>query len=217
MLRYLPERQSLSYAATRPKSLDLMLSLIDSRPEAAGLTVNELIRGRALVLDEMAARSRASTGGEDAVRLRTLLSSAERRLANLVIRGPSNQTPAQYQALLADARREKEAAERALAENSADARAELSRAAFGIEDVTARAAFQRNSALLRAISTHDFHARRGPALLAPCPLLHRVSDLAHLRHRNIARASSPNRKNRLELASGSVGPLDHGWRLHRFR
>ena len=41
MLRYLPERQSLSYAATRPKSLDLMLSLIDSRSNAAGLVVNE--------------------------------------------------------------------------------------------------------------------------------------------------------------------------------
>jgi CHAT domain-containing protein len=135
MLRYLPERQSLSYAATRPKSLDLMLSLINSRPDAAGRVVDELVRGRALVLDEMATRGRVSTGEEGAGRLRTMLNAAERRLANLVVRGPGNQSPAQYQALLADARREKEVAERALAEHSADARAELSRAALGIEDV----------------------------------------------------------------------------------
>ena len=74
-------------------------------------------------------------GEEGAGHLRTTLNSAEQRLANLVIRGPSNQSPAQYQALLADVRREKEVAERALAEHSADARAELSRAALGIEDV----------------------------------------------------------------------------------
>jgi hypothetical protein len=31
-LRYLPERQSLSYAAKRPRSLDLALSLTESTP-----------------------------------------------------------------------------------------------------------------------------------------------------------------------------------------
>ena len=62
------------------------------------------------MLDEMATRGRPGTGGAEAVRLRTTLATAEQRLANLVIRGPSNQSPAQYQALLAAARREKEAA-----------------------------------------------------------------------------------------------------------
>ena len=146
MLRYLPERQSLSYAATRPKSLDLMLSLVDSTPEAAGIALDALIRGRALVLDEMATRGQGTGGGDDAVHLRTMLNSAERRLANLVIRGPANQSPAQYQALLADARREKEAAERALAESSADARAKLSHTALGIADV--QRALPRDAALI---------------------------------------------------------------------
>ena len=54
---------------------------------------------------------------------------ARQRLANLVVRGPGNlTTQEQYAALVDEARREKEQAERALAEQSAAFRAEQARA-----------------------------------------------------------------------------------------
>ena len=37
MLRSLPERQSLNYAAVRPRGLNLILSLTGSTPEASAL------------------------------------------------------------------------------------------------------------------------------------------------------------------------------------
>ena len=90
------------------------------------------------MLDEMATRGRPGTGGAEAV---TSANDARHcRAASGESRHPRspNQSPAQYQALLAAARREKEAAERALAENSADERADLSRAALGIKMYSVR-------------------------------------------------------------------------------
>ena len=91
MLRSLPERQSLNYAAVRPKALDLILSLTRSSPEAADAAIDGLIRSRALVLDEMAARHRSQrTAFESTDPLRIAFASAQQRLANLVVRGPGH-------------------------------------------------------------------------------------------------------------------------------
>ena len=136
MLRYLPERQSLSYAARRPKGLDLILSLMGSAPDSAALALDELIRSRALVLDEMAGRRRETgTSGDDFAVLRAQLASVQQRLANLVVRGPDAQTPAAWAALVETARSESERAESALADRSAPFRAERDRSQLGFKQV----------------------------------------------------------------------------------
>lgn len=137
MLRSLPERQSLNYAASRPRGLDLMLSLIDSSPHAADAALDGLIRSRALVLDEMAARQAGWPAGENASPLRSALVSAQQRLANLVVRGPGQLTAAQYATVVDEARRDSELGERALVERSAEFRAEWNRAQLGLDAVVA--------------------------------------------------------------------------------
>ena len=44
-MRYLPERQVLSYAASRPRGLDLTMSLIDVVADAATAAMDGLTRG----------------------------------------------------------------------------------------------------------------------------------------------------------------------------
>ncbi len=60
MLRSLPERQALNYAAARPRGWDLMLSLSASMPEAIPVAADALVRGRALVLDDRRATERGT-------------------------------------------------------------------------------------------------------------------------------------------------------------
>jgi CHAT domain-containing protein/tetratricopeptide (TPR) repeat protein len=138
MLRSLPERQALQYAAARPRGLNVMLSLAAATPEAVAPAFDGLVRSRALVLDEVAARrgiGRAS--GDDTSALRQTLGAAQQRLANLLVRGPGSVSAGQYAALVDSARQESEAAEQALAERSAAYRAERSRAQVGADDVIA--------------------------------------------------------------------------------
>jgi CHAT domain-containing protein/tetratricopeptide (TPR) repeat protein len=138
MLRYLPERQALNYAAVRPKGLDLILSLAGDVPEAAAMGLDGVIRSRALVLDEMAARRTASSALDaETAAMRAELLSARQRFANLVVRGPGSLAPARYAALIEGARSESERAERALAERSAAFRATLSRDQLGLEQISA--------------------------------------------------------------------------------
>jgi CHAT domain-containing protein/Tfp pilus assembly protein PilF len=148
ILRYLPEREALAYAAKRPKGLDLALSVSATDPRATTLLLDASIRGRALTLDEMAARRHQ---GSDASRpevapLWKALTSARQRLANVVVRGPSDQQQERYLALVEEARREKEIAERELAERSATFTAELARTEIGLQQV--RAALPPSSALV---------------------------------------------------------------------
>jgi CHAT domain-containing protein/tetratricopeptide (TPR) repeat protein len=149
MLRHLPERQGLEYAARRPRGLDFALSMTaSSRPaHDGGLVLDELIRSRGLVLDEMAERWHLSA---DAARPELAISwtavvSARQRFANLVIRGPDERRD-QHAALVDEARRDKEEAERALAESSAAFRQELERGDVGLDEV--RAALSLNTALI---------------------------------------------------------------------
>jgi CHAT domain-containing protein/tetratricopeptide (TPR) repeat protein len=137
MLRSLPERQSLEYAAVRPRALDLMLSLTGSTQEAAESSMDGVIRGRALVLDEMATRQRSRTSAESTDPLWLAFSSAQQRLANLVVRGPDQLSSDRYAAVLEDARRESERTEQAFAERNAQYRAERSRSQLGLDDIKA--------------------------------------------------------------------------------
>ena len=134
MLRYLPEHEALTYAAARPRGLDLILSLATKRDQAAP-ALDALIRSRALVLDEMAARRRLQSPDRDVAELQAALVNAQQRLANALVRGPHRSEPDRYQTLVHDARRTSENAERALAERSAAYRAERSEAQVGLHEI----------------------------------------------------------------------------------
>ena len=135
--RYLPERQALNYAANRPRALDLMLAIADTTESVSGV-LDAVIRSRALVLDEMAARRRGSTANGDALdALRARLASAEQRLANLLVRGSTEQTSKQYSSLVDTATHDKEEAERALAARSASFREQRNQAQSGLAEVRA--------------------------------------------------------------------------------
>jgi CHAT domain-containing protein/tetratricopeptide (TPR) repeat protein len=147
MLRYLPERQSLSYAASRPRGLDLVLSLSGQAPEATAIGFDGVIRSRALVLDEMAARHDSRrTPWDDSASLRAQLAAARQRLANLIVRGPGQLPPDRYIALVEQARGESERVERTLAEQSATFRAEMTRAQLGLDQI--KASLSADSALV---------------------------------------------------------------------
>ena len=162
MLRTLPERQSLEYAAVRPRALDLMLSLTRSTPEAVDPAVDSVIRSRALVLDEMATRRRAQASSGATTDPRTAFSAAQQRLANLVVRGPGELSSEQYTALVEDARRESELAEQEFAQRSAEFRVEQSRARLGLDDV--RASLPSDSALVSfVVFQRTSFAKPGPS------------------------------------------------------
>lgn len=137
MLRSLPERQALHYAAARPRGLNVIFSLAASTSDAVPVAVDGLIRSRALVLDEIAARHSAEQAAGRADPARAAMSSAQQRLANLLVRGPGQISPAQYTTLVDGARRESEVSEQALAERSAQFRIERSRADIGTDEVLA--------------------------------------------------------------------------------
>lgn len=122
-VRTLPERQALAYASSLPLALDLMVQLASTRPGDGGMVTsawNAVIGGRAVVLDEIAARNRAATAREAPdVALAESLAATRQRLAALAIRGIRNDSPDNYRQLLEQARTDKDRAERALAENSA--------------------------------------------------------------------------------------------------
>jgi CHAT domain-containing protein/tetratricopeptide (TPR) repeat protein len=120
--RALSERQALRYSLTRASSLDLVLSLcvryLQHDPTAVMRTWERLMKSRALVFDEMAARHGAMAAASDPVLLAKSdsLSAACRRLANLVIRGPDLGDPEGYRGLLDQTRREKERLESEIGE-----------------------------------------------------------------------------------------------------
>jgi CHAT domain-containing protein/tetratricopeptide (TPR) repeat protein len=164
MLRSLPERQGLEYAATRPRGLDFALSLAPNSPGDGDTArvVDSLIRSRGLVLDEMARRRHASADATrpDLAPLWAALVSARQRHANLVIRGADEQHPERFAALLEAARREKEDAERVFADRSAAFGPELARADSGVDDVDA--AIPENTALV-AFARYDRSRIEGTA------------------------------------------------------
>jgi CHAT domain-containing protein len=136
----LPERQALEYAAKRPRGLDLAMSLV-AKSDGGRASFDAVVRGRSLILDEMASRQRLiwqrNVDGA-AEPLWSELAATRQRLANLVIRGPAGQRPEQYAALVENARQEKELAERALAAKSTTFRPEAARQEIGIEQVQAQ-------------------------------------------------------------------------------
>jgi CHAT domain-containing protein/tetratricopeptide (TPR) repeat protein len=134
-VRYLPERQALAYAAKRPRALDLALSIAASGQALATRDVfDAVIRSRAVILDELAARARAAGSASDTASLAAAAVHTRQRYANLVVRSLEEAVP---RAMLDEARQQKEDAERALAEGSVEASVEMERSHVGLADVDA--------------------------------------------------------------------------------
>lgn len=113
------ERQALAYAASRPAGLDLAITagVRMQGPEVARRVWDQLIRSRAVVLDEMAARHWESSldGDERSRDIAEQLRRARVRLAGLAVRGAGELDAATYATLLSEATAEKESLERELA------------------------------------------------------------------------------------------------------
>ena len=130
--RYLSEREALRYEAIRSTTLDLALDTLGSRsrpgadPGDIGRVFEEVIRSRALVLDEMASRHHATLSSEDPATesLRRDLVDARRSLARLIARGPVEGSAAQYRKSFQEARDQEERIERMLAQRSQRHRSE---------------------------------------------------------------------------------------------
>lgn len=133
-VRYLPERQAMAYAAKRPRGLDLALSVTATAgPTDVSRIFDSLIRSRGVVLDELAARHLASfSHTARGANITAAATAARQRFANLVVRSLIEPVP---RPVLEDARKQKEDAERLLAERSVEGRAELARASTGIDEV----------------------------------------------------------------------------------
>jgi CHAT domain-containing protein/Tfp pilus assembly protein PilF len=136
----LPERQALALASTRASGLDLTLTIATRHPgvvaNAEARVFDLIVRSRALVLDEMAGRQRDALGQTDATiqRAKSDLTTARRRLANLVVRSATASAGA-YRNELDQARTDHETAERALAERHAAFGRDRARARATITDV----------------------------------------------------------------------------------
>ncbi|MGB9205336.1 MAG: CHAT domain-containing protein [Terriglobales bacterium] len=141
-VRTLAERQALAYEAIRASGLDLALTLAAgpaNAPSARSEVFDAVIRSRALVFDELAARHRSAYGSGDpeVMQLASQLSFARTRLATLVFRGAGDMKPEAYRNLLEEASRGKEKAERMLAEKSAAFRQEQARTQLGLKEIAA--------------------------------------------------------------------------------
>ena len=136
----LAERQALSYAAHRVSGADVALSILAAGAQADANTVRRswdaVVRSRALVLEEMTWRRRlvATTNNTTVAARATELAAARQRVAGLLVRhaGDPASRDRIEQALAA-----RDAAERALAEESVEFRAEQAQARTGIDEASA--------------------------------------------------------------------------------
>ena len=143
LTRSLTERQALAYASERTrKGLDISLSLAAESPEGmdgAGYKAwDAIIRSRALVFDEMAARNRIilEMGDPGIAELAESLVSARQQLANLVVRGlESGEAEDAYRIQLNNSKIRKERLERELAKVSDSFNKEIRQSKAGLAEV----------------------------------------------------------------------------------
>ena len=156
-VRYLPERQALAFASKRPRGLDLAVSAATGGSGSLRARVYDLvIQARGAVLDELAARKRIPAPSDAGLATSTTALHARQRYANLLVRSLEGTIP---QSEFEAARYEKELAERALAAESADARAEMARTPPGLDAV--RSALPGGAALISFVqyARHERPAR----------------------------------------------------------
>ncbi len=150
-VRTLPEQQALRFAATRRSARDLLLSLGVEHASAKEISPiwNAILRSRALVLDELTSRRRFAPENvsADARKVAVALSETSRRLSNLLVRGDldgptrwrsDGLTQPGYRTAVANARDERDDAERALAESVEPFREDLKRRRLGWLEIAAK-------------------------------------------------------------------------------
>ncbi len=142
--RTLPERQALRYEIIRASGIGLALSVILQEGPAVRRDLvrrvwDQLVRSRALVLDEMAGRHGTALDrqGRDIPALLRGLEEARRRRAWLRLSGPEPKNPGAYAVQMEHASRRVEEAERELAQKSAAFRDEKSQRDRGLAEVLA--------------------------------------------------------------------------------
>jgi CHAT domain-containing protein/tetratricopeptide (TPR) repeat protein len=137
----LADTEALRYAAHRPSGLDLMIRIAEAGQDQRLWrdAWDEVIRSRALVLDDMAWRHRnvIESGEPGAATALMNLRTARSKLGALAARGPAGLPVESYRALLQQAAAEAEAAERALAGRSSSFRESSRAARAGLVDVSA--------------------------------------------------------------------------------
>lgn len=131
-IRSLNEALAMAYLSRRPRALDLALSIAVAGTEDAAAAFDMTIRSRGVVLDELAARNHALSLSDRSSPSASRVMMARQRFANLLVRSLDEPVP---QAVLDEARAQKEEAERTLAEQSAEARAEMTRSAAGFDEI----------------------------------------------------------------------------------
>jgi CHAT domain-containing protein/tetratricopeptide (TPR) repeat protein len=160
LARTLPEQEALQFAATRPSGLGIALSVASSGMPVPALLAawDSVLRTRALVLDEMAARRSGFRAAHDPeiADLWRGFAEARQQLADRIVRGPGRQSPEEYRAALAEARASAERTEQALGTRSASFHRNQERTGLGLEDVRrslsdddALVAYVRYEAVLR--------------------------------------------------------------------
>ena len=166
--RALPERSALGYAATMHSMLDLPCTMLASRPGRSRETVERLwdavVRSRALVLDEMAARHRTVLEHESdgIAALAKTLADARRELARYVHAGAPRDQDEAYRDRLRKLVEARDHAESALADRSGTFRAETAARDVGLAG--ALKGLPQGAALLSFVAYDDLAA--GPSYLA---------------------------------------------------
>ena len=141
----LTEREAMQYEAVLRQGLDMSLSVLLSGtwPPSQGRDTaaawDEVVKSRALVLNELAVRHRQveASSSPEVGELIASFQKARAELASLQVMGPGPNGPAEYQEKLAKARAGREAAERSLAEKSAAYRVLAAERQIGLDAILA--------------------------------------------------------------------------------
>jgi CHAT domain-containing protein/tetratricopeptide (TPR) repeat protein len=197
----LPEREALRYRAVNVSGLDAALSALVAAPripDGVARAWDALVRSRTLVLDEMARRHRDVETSRDprVVRLRRELARARERLAQMVVRDPT-QDKFPRVTRIREMRREAEALERRLARIGVDASAGRARESFGL--ATVAAAMPAGSALVAFARYKHANEHDGGATGA----------------RYLAFVLGPGARRPSVIGLGNAGPMDsliQAWR-----
>jgi CHAT domain-containing protein/tetratricopeptide (TPR) repeat protein len=146
----LDERSALAAVRHAARGIDIALSAaaMGAEPGAIEGVLDAVVRSRALVLDEIAARHRVARSSSDPEigRLEAVLATSRERLARLALRAAGDDPGEGDRRLIQEAQREKEDAEAALAARSRLFREERDESQRGIAAV--RAALGGDDALV---------------------------------------------------------------------
>ena len=166
-IRYLPERQAMNYAATRPRALDLAISVIAANGTAdPALVLDAVIQSRGIVLEALIGRSAfAGSAARTQESTPDPVAHARQRYANLMVK--SIEEPV-ARTLIDDALREKEEVERSATAEDLEGRPEMMRAYIGLAEVGQ--ALPEGAALVSFVTYERTAKSVAPSTRAPRPL-----------------------------------------------